>query len=551
MKKLAIVIALCFAVATAFGQERPTLAILPFTGGSGEEGETLAELFSFDQTLNGAFTPVPRTSINSVIQKEQSFQMSSGMTDPETISRIGKQLGARYIVAGCITRLGNQQLVVIAIMQIENLQQIAGEWLTYQNISEVRGKLPEMAKNIVTASRNNTSRLQKLAVLPFQTPSGDREADALAQILAAEIIRTGTYAVFPRTKTLEQVQTEYNTQTSGITDDYNIAAIGRGDNPLLALSGVARRLGQDRMFNAAIINVESGAQVKGNSVEYQIIEEGPQTIQILAGLLTGRMNIPVSNLNWLLKAVDAINKAREGNFTITLIGDITVSPNDQNISFTNNGWKTITILGDNSERSLTCQQKDFLLIIPSGINLILGRNLKLSSSVWHGVKVEYGGTLRMESGATIANCNGTGVSVGGTFTMNGGIIRGNKYSGVVVGSKAIFTMNGGTISDNSNKGNGGGVYVIADGTFTMNDGEISYNTVTAFSKESGGYGGGVYVCRYGTFVKTGGLFKYNKAEKGGDAVYGENSNGKAFRNNYRLTPSNMDSRVMGKAGGWE
>jgi len=105
--------------------------------------------------------------------------------------------------------------VVIAIMQIENLQQIAGEWLAYNDISEVRRKLPDMAKNIVAASRNNTSRLQKLAVLPFQMPSGDREADALAQILAAEIIRTGAYAVFPRTKTLEQVQAEYNTQTSG------------------------------------------------------------------------------------------------------------------------------------------------------------------------------------------------------------------------------------------------------------------------------------------------------------------------------------------------
>jgi len=78
-----------------------------FTGGRDSEGETLAELFSFDQTLNGAFTPIPRTSINSAIQRKQSFQMASSMTDPETISRIGKQLEAWYIVAGSITRLGD------------------------------------------------------------------------------------------------------------------------------------------------------------------------------------------------------------------------------------------------------------------------------------------------------------------------------------------------------------------------------------------------------------------------------------------------------------
>jgi TolB-like protein len=287
MKKISILIMLCLYATTVFAQAKPTLAILPFTGGRNGEGDTLAELFSFDQTLNGAFTPIPRTSINSAISKEQNFQMDSGMTDPETISRLGKQLGARFIVAGSITRLGSQQLMVIAIIRIDNLQQIAGEWRTYQDLSEIRRQLPDMAKNIVAASQKNTSRLQKLAILPFQMTSGDNEADALAQILAAEIIRTGTYAVFPRTKTLEQVQSEYKTQLNGGTDDYYIVDIGRGDNPLLALSGAARRLGQDRMFNAAIINVESGAQLKGESMDYQVIEDGPEAIKKLSRLLTG------------------------------------------------------------------------------------------------------------------------------------------------------------------------------------------------------------------------------------------------------------------------
>jgi TolB-like protein len=131
MKKLLFVILLCFAVFTVFGQSRPTLAILPFTGGRAADGETLAELFSFDQTLNSAFTPVPRTSINNAIRQEQNFQMESGMTDPETIARLGQQLGARFIVAGSITRIGSQNLLVIAIMRMDNIQQIAGEWLTY------------------------------------------------------------------------------------------------------------------------------------------------------------------------------------------------------------------------------------------------------------------------------------------------------------------------------------------------------------------------------------------------------------------------------------
>jgi len=602
MKKIVIVLMLCFVAVATFAQTKQTLAILPFTGGSGGDGETLAELFSFDQTINSAFTPIPRTSINAAIQKEQGFQMSSGMTDPETISRIGKQLGARYIVAGSITRLGGQQLLVIAIMQIENLQQIAGEYLAYQNISEVRGKLPEMAKNIVAASRNDTSRFQRLAVLPFQMPSGDREADALAQILAIEIIKTGTYAVFPRTKTLEQVQSEYNTQTSGITDDYSIAAIGRGDNPLLALSGAARRLGQDRMFNAAVINVESGAQIKGDSVDYQVIEDGIEAMRKLAGLLTSSVTIKssdykVANIQELLRAVDGINGQGTGNYTITLTADITVGSNDKDIRFSTNAQKTITIRGDTAVRSLTSQRQPnqdegIVLIVQSGITIVLGGNLRISSK-GYGVSIRDGGSLRMENGTTIANCgtgvyvvggtfimnggiingNGMGINLsihnGGTFTMNGGSINGNRGSGVSLGS-GNFIMNNGTISGNRGAGvlvysngnftmidgtirdntrtvdydfdGGGGVYVL--GTFTMNGGTISGNTSRT--------GGGVYVTEGGSFIKTGGTITAdNKAtvQNGGNIAYA--NSGKKKRNSAAGPSVNMDSSKDGKAGGWE
>jgi TolB-like protein len=94
-----------------------TLAILPFSGGEREDGETIAELFSFDPTLNKVFAPMPRTSINRAISREQNFQLG-GMTDPDTIIAIGKQLGAQYIVAGNITRLGQHKLLVISIIRI-------------------------------------------------------------------------------------------------------------------------------------------------------------------------------------------------------------------------------------------------------------------------------------------------------------------------------------------------------------------------------------------------------------------------------------------------
>jgi len=268
---------------------KDNLAILPFTGGAGEDGETIAELFSFDERLNAVFSPIPRTTITAAVGNEQNFQMSSGMTDADTIAAIGRQLGATYVVAGNITALGSNKLLVISILKIDDLRQIAGDFQTYTNIEELRGKLPLMAENIIAAvNASGADSLPKLAVVPVQARDDvdRRSADTLAQILAIHLIRGGNYAVYPRTSSLEQVQSEYSTQASSAAEE-NAVGIGHGVNPDLVLSVVARRLGSANMFNAAIINLVSGAQATGTSVDYQSMDDGIKAMESLAAALTG------------------------------------------------------------------------------------------------------------------------------------------------------------------------------------------------------------------------------------------------------------------------
>jgi TolB-like protein len=290
-KKLAVVLLTAAFVNAAFAKDN--LAVLPFTGGTAEEGETIAELFSFSQELNTAFAPIPRTSITRAIRSEQNFQTSTGMTDPDTIAAIGRQLGAKYVVAGNIGRLGNQNLLIISILKIDDLRQIAGDIQTYKNIEEIQGKLSSMARNIIEATKIDTSRLNKLAITPVNLGGNidARVADTLAQILSINLIKSRKYAVYPRTATLEQVQTEYSTQASGITADENMVNIGRGENPRFVLSVVARRLGNLNMFNASIINLESGVQVVGRSVNYQSLNDG---ITVMESLARELMGTPVS-----------------------------------------------------------------------------------------------------------------------------------------------------------------------------------------------------------------------------------------------------------------
>jgi hypothetical protein len=289
-KKLTVVF-LAFAwTGTILAQDN--LAILPFTGDvTAEESDTIAELFSYSRELNTAFTLIPRTRIAQAISNEQNFQTSTGMTDPDTIAGIGRQFGAKYVVAGKIGKLGNQNILIISILKIDDLRQIAGDIQVYRNIEEIRDKLPGMARTIVEATRAevNTARLEKLAVTPVQSGGNidTRVADTLAQILSIDLIRSGKYAVYPRTATLDQVQTEYRTQASGVTADENMVDMGRGENPRFVLSVAARRLGALPMFNASIINLETGAQLIGDYEEYQTLDDGITAMENLTFKLTG------------------------------------------------------------------------------------------------------------------------------------------------------------------------------------------------------------------------------------------------------------------------
>jgi TolB-like protein len=276
--------------AAAGADNLPRLAILPFSGGTGDDGEAIAELFSYQPGLRAVFGMVPRTTINKAITEEQKFQLSSGMTDPDTIAALGKQLGAQYVLSGTITSLGKQKLLVISILKIDDLRQVAGDIQTYTKIEDIQDKLPGMAGAIAAAMHSVDESLPKLAVVPvdIKAVTNKQAADVLAQILSIYIIKSGVYAVYPRTSSLEQVQEEYKAQLNGSTSDKTAPAIGHADNPPLVLSVVARSLGSRNMFNASIINMESGIQPTGGTANYNEIDDGMKAMNTLAAKLTGK-----------------------------------------------------------------------------------------------------------------------------------------------------------------------------------------------------------------------------------------------------------------------
>ena len=188
-----------------------------------------------------------------------------------------------------------------------------------------------------------------------------------------------------------------------------------------------------------------------------------------------------------------------------------------------------TLAGDVTS---TNNSSEDVLEVPTGVTVTLdlaGHKIdrNLDSPLSGGQVMKILGTLTVtdsEGGGVITGGYGEGmflyaaaVYVGGTFTLNGGSISGNKTSGdcdgtgVAVDNNATFIMNGGSICDNHGEGSesyGGGVYAYPDATVKLLGGSIEKNSVKS------SYGGGLYF--QGSNVTVGGsIVIQDNTAKGG------------------------------------
>jgi len=255
-------------------QSKKRLAILPFSGGQGQDGETISILLSNQRALLDTFTVQPRNSAIDKIMGEQKYQRQSGLINSDAISEIGKLNTADLVVSGYITKLSDQNLVLISIIDVTEVRQIAGVYQTYRSIEEIRGVLPGLAQRLAENSRRNYNNLPALAVPSFTVPRNVNANDAmvLAQILATEIVNLGKYAVFPRNSSVDDVLKEHQFQRSGQTD--GAMSLGTSKKIDFILSSNVMSLGKSNLFGSQIINLERGDVINGADREYQDIADG-------------------------------------------------------------------------------------------------------------------------------------------------------------------------------------------------------------------------------------------------------------------------------------
>jgi len=290
---ITFLVALLLLPAILFAQKKELLAILPFTGGEVTDGDFIASNLSREPILRSSFNnnikPITRANI-ATLKFEQHFQSKSGFTDPDTIFDLGIALEVSHVVAGYITKLGNQKLVLVSIMDVESLQQIAGYYKQYSTIEEIKKFIPEMASQLAKAVMRDTKNLPGLSVPPFNiSPEVDQNsAMVLAQILSCDLANAGKYAVLPRTDSLDKVKEELKRQyDDGTTDLERVERFGLGRNAQYVLAGSVEKLGKNlTQFATDILTIDGVLYDTAPPEEYKDFAEGFTLIPKLAAKLS-------------------------------------------------------------------------------------------------------------------------------------------------------------------------------------------------------------------------------------------------------------------------
>jgi TolB-like protein len=169
LRTLAITVGLGSALAGALGAQdsRPGVAVLPFVNGGsyGQDPENyqalevgIQQMLTTELAQNPALRVVDRSNIKSLMTEQDLG--GSGRVDAATAARLGKLVGARYMIMGGFTDLYGNMRLDISVVSTETSEIVRAEKVTF--------KRDELFSGVVNAATVITTGL-KLPDLPKET----------------------------------------------------------------------------------------------------------------------------------------------------------------------------------------------------------------------------------------------------------------------------------------------------------------------------------------------------------------------------------------------
>ncbi|MBF2054435.1 MAG: tetratricopeptide repeat protein [Candidatus Sericytochromatia bacterium] len=182
----------------AAAQSRVSLVILPFKNISQNPADDwLQESFSENLGMGLGHLPnlhlVERAALRRLLAEQQFSQTM--LVDPETAPKLGRMVGARYVVLGNYQRLGRQLLINVKVVDTETgtvesgqMAQVSGDFSQlFQLQEELAGKL--MHRLQLNLPQQNTAPAAPAEALTGRALSGTRSTEAHEYYIKARLFR--------------------------------------------------------------------------------------------------------------------------------------------------------------------------------------------------------------------------------------------------------------------------------------------------------------------------------------------------------------------------
>ncbi|MDR0561856.1 MAG: formylglycine-generating enzyme family protein [Spirochaetaceae bacterium] len=256
-------------------QSKQRLTVVPFTSDrtteKGGDEETLVVLLANHEDIRNAFTVVPPPgAFSSIIREIQSGSGNTGFGYTDA-----NRFNAGLVLSVHTRKIKNTNLALISLVDAKTLQLLAGYYVQYQAVRELRTLLPDIISRLKISVRANQNA-DKLTVMPPYTAMpqdavlGKEEADLLSEALTIELANSGKYAVFPwdLARTVEP-----KVPYSGIIDPAVIREMGKTTGSQYILTGDLLNLGTTNLFRTGIVQTDEGSFISEGDIEYRYISE--------------------------------------------------------------------------------------------------------------------------------------------------------------------------------------------------------------------------------------------------------------------------------------
>ena len=181
MKNIFLSMVLTFLLLStlAKSQDKPVIAVVDFhsLGVAEFVGQTIAEIVRTELVGTDKFMVLERGALQKVLEEQQLS--ISGIADEGTAVKVGKLVGAKFIVVGSISKLGESYILNSRLVDVESGEAVRGE--RFQGESE--SQLADLAYRLALSVAGVEERPQEVAGGEDTEVSDSQSSDSSSQNL--------------------------------------------------------------------------------------------------------------------------------------------------------------------------------------------------------------------------------------------------------------------------------------------------------------------------------------------------------------------------------